>query len=180
MTDTASLIARLEKATGPDRELDVEIHTTVIGLEMYESVYTRGDGSVCLRYWAGGGDSPSYYVLPRYTSSIDAAMTLVSPDWRVNSADFSVDGRFSWMLTLTGQPRTDWFARRRTMMDDTGDDDPLHMTGVGKTLPTALCIAALRAARMGIAGDGVGEAYKDFDILKSAGRIPQLTTGAKQ
>ena len=43
-----------------------------------------------------------------------------------------------------------------------------------------ILLAGLLAARMGIAGDGVGEAYKDFDILKSAGRIPQLTTGAKQ
>lgn len=69
------LIERLEKATGPDRELDVEIQETVVGLEMYESIAERGGGK-CIRYYPGP-PGPTYRALPRYTSSIDAAMTLV-------------------------------------------------------------------------------------------------------
>ncbi len=39
--------------------------------------------------------------------------------------------------------------------------------------PENILLSGLLAARMGIAGDGVGEAYKDFDALKAAGRIAE-------
>lgn len=164
----AALIERLEKATGPDRELDAEIYRVAFNAsawsyhgnchigaqirnrnwtkrrEEHPDFYEEGDSILTWRYRIGDGPAAKYGELPRLTESIDAAMTLVPEDWRVNSGDFSVEGRFTWMLTLTGQPRTDWFARRRSMTDDY-DGDPLHMSGRGKTLALALCIAALKS-----------------------------------
>lgn len=136
----SDLIARLEKATGPDLELDEQIQAAISGATLEKQADGRNayhhDG-----FWISIGK-----VLP-YTSSIDAAMTLVPEGWRVNSGDFSVEGRFAWMLTLAGQPRTEWFARRRSMTDDY-DGDPLYMSGRGKTLSIALCIAALKASSL--------------------------------
>ena len=152
----SDLIARLRQSTGPDRELDAHIAASV-GLPMTfcdfdAGCYHGGCRSPGCGKPLGLTDERRSYPhdwrdderLPRYTSSIDAAMTLVPEGWRVNSGDFSVEGRFAWMLTLAGQPRTEWFARRRSMTDDY-DGDPLYMSGRGKTLSIALCIAALKA-----------------------------------
>ncbi len=102
MTDTSSLshlIERLEKATGPDRELDVEIQEAVVGLEMYESIAERGGGK-CIRYYPGP-PGPTYRALPRYTSSIDAAMTLALSGWIVESMSDEATGCVG-ELVITG------------------------------------------------------------------------------
>jgi len=143
----SDLIARLEKATGPDRQLDCEIAEALgHSIVWKQANYTMEAFPAIL--WR----KPHPYAgmkepCPKWTSSIDAAMTLVPEGWRVNSGDFSVEGRFAWMLTLAGQPRTEWFARRRSMTDDY-DGDPLYMSGRGKTLSIALCIAALKASSL--------------------------------
>lgn len=61
------LIAALEKATGPDRELDAELHKHVVGLRMYESIVADGD-DFFLRYYPGP-PGPEYCRLPRYTAT---------------------------------------------------------------------------------------------------------------
>lgn len=97
MTDLASLIERLERATGPDRELDLTIQVAIYpdGDIAKLMQFRRGlDGKIGMA-WDIWGNSGSVvfekrdahgncyfnggYPLPNYTSSIDAAMTLV-PD----------------------------------------------------------------------------------------------------
>ncbi|MGX5719875.1 hypothetical protein [Shinella zoogloeoides] len=78
MADLSSLIARLEKAEGPDRELDRDIALTVDGF-VYEK---RGkDAKPWFYHSTIGGRrqliSPyNSERLPAYTSSIDAAVSL--------------------------------------------------------------------------------------------------------
>ena len=116
----SDLIARLEKATGPDLELDEQIQAAISGATLEKQADGRNayhrDG-----FWISIGK-----VLP-YTSSIDAAMTLVPEGWRVNSGDFSVEGRFAWMLTLAGQPpKHDGRLRRRPALHVWTREDAIH------------------------------------------------------
>lgn len=99
----ADLIEKLEKATGPDRKLDSAIVDFLVGMPRT----------------AIGGDA-------RYTSSIDAALTLVPEGARVwlelNTADFKPHG--AWV-----------------------GGDYSHRKNYSRTATPAiaLCIAALRA-----------------------------------
>ena len=68
MTD---LIARIESADGPSRELDEAIERAVGRYTAFQH-YTLGDD-----------DTPDY-VPTRYTASIDAALTLVPEGWSVH------------------------------------------------------------------------------------------------
>ncbi len=70
---TADLIARIESADGPSRELDEAIERAVGRYTAFQH-YTLGDD-----------DTPDY-VPTRYTASIDAALTLV-PDGALWSAE---------------------------------------------------------------------------------------------
>lgn len=65
MRDISDLIARLEKATGPDRELDEAI--------VIEAPITKA--------FLRGNKFGGFEVLP-YTASLDAALTLVPEGWQ--------------------------------------------------------------------------------------------------
>lgn len=108
------LIKRIEAADGPDRELDVEICEamgfTVVGH------YRRGSNEPIRGY--------SWVPVRYYTSSIDAAMTLVPEGW---------NGSFDWIgdkcgATLNKTP----FASNAVIGD-------------ASSPALALCAAALRA-----------------------------------
>lgn len=78
-----TLIELLEKATGPDVELDANI-ATALGIKVYLKTRQDGQGSWKL-YEFGNGRG-----VPAYTSSIEAALTLLlSPRWfwRIDSHD---------------------------------------------------------------------------------------------
>ena len=114
----SDLIARLEKATGPDRELDEQIQAAISGATLEKqadgrSAYHR-DG-----FWISIGK-----VLP-YTSSIDAAMTLVPEGME---KDF-----------------TDLYGVARVSVGINAEPGPFYGTHEGGSLAIALCIAALRA-----------------------------------
>ncbi len=103
MTDTSSLshlIERLEKATGPDRELDASIN-----LEVFSQIALPD--------------------APQYTSSIDAAMTLVPEGME---KDF-----------------TDLYGVARVSVGINANPGPFYGTHEGGSLAIALCIAALKA-----------------------------------
>ncbi|MCS6326519.1 MAG: hypothetical protein H8K06_05450 [Nitrospira sp.] len=141
MTDTSSLshlIERLEKATGPDRELDVEIQETVVGLEMYESIAERGGGK-CIRYYPGP-PGPTYRALPRYTSSIDAAMTLVPEGWRAGIDPIFFFDDQKKERTDAILCRADW-----SKWSPVNSDWIERVEMRGATPAIALCIAALKA-----------------------------------
>jgi hypothetical protein len=95
------LLARLEAATGPDRELDAAIHLAV-NPDDFASKVMRGD--YCVQSWDlgwggisyvsldSGGTSGGSHPVPMVTASLDAALGLVGrvlPGWvwSISSAD---------------------------------------------------------------------------------------------
>lgn len=94
-----ALLARVEAATGGDREMDGDIAKTVLG---WTCVKMKGDAKP---YWRSPEQQREYYLRsadgpPRYTSSLDATVALVKklrPDWNVVSGH-------SWMLSSTHPP----------------------------------------------------------------------------
>lgn len=155
----ASLIERLEKASGPDRELDLAIHIALNpdgDVARVTAAYPRGLhshdglawelGTNCVLYenwsnnqcWSNGG-----YQVPAVTESIDAAMTLVPLGW---CCGFENGGKFdrnpnseAWCWPYNSDFEPDW---------QNGDEGyrsaPDAHRGVG-TPAIALCIAALKA-----------------------------------
>ncbi|BEV44379.1 hypothetical protein [Afipia carboxidovorans] len=84
MTDLSEIISRVEKASGPDRELDEAIALTL-------NIYVRERRGKDRQYWfykVGGNDyerrSTHRYAgsngLPFYTASLDAVLTLLPED----------------------------------------------------------------------------------------------------
>lgn len=110
----SDLIERLKKATGPDRDLDLAIGEAVGAADHSGPAYHRP-----FREWA-----------KHYTTSIDAALTLVPPQcW----------GEISWagVLGLKENPRS-----YPIVTLGPGEDGQETQSA---TIPIALCIAALKA-----------------------------------
>lgn len=126
MTKFSALIEKLEKATGPDRELDLEV-ALAIGWEKSDRQFSRtawratsGPGAD-IGWWSEGSDWP-----PRYATSIDDAITLRPEGW-------------SWRVG--NLPSGRGFA-------DLGTQASLQCVQ-GASPAIALCIAALRAREEG-------------------------------
>jgi len=137
-----SLIERLEKASGPDRELDLAIQLEVFPNGEIASLtqYRRGfDGLAGMAWGIYHGGSVAFekrddqgrcfynggYQLPHYTSSLDAAMTLVPSEYKVDAQRTNSDG----YACVWG------FAGNRSVR--------------AATPALALCIAALKAREAG-------------------------------
>ena len=104
MTDLSSLISRVEKATGPSRDLDGDIEEATGGCAHRETEY------YCIE---DGNDVDSGFTCkrcgidlygqraPAYTSSVDAAISLaerVLPGWTI--ASIGQDDRKGWHAEL--------------------------------------------------------------------------------
>jgi hypothetical protein len=119
------LIEKLEAATGPDRELDCWVQCIKDGadFEIFRRVVPD------FHQWA----------CPYYTSSIDAAMSLVPEG-------FSVDNIMWWP-----KPDNSFFARAVVIGTHDHGGEFWHNSEDGrwsaeaKSLPLAICIAALKA-----------------------------------
>lgn len=89
MTDRATLealLARVLEGEGPDRELDAEIACAVNGFTMHEDS-NPGDGHFAFWHgkpWESLCSNCSGW--PHYTTSLDAALTLVPEGWSWYSA----------------------------------------------------------------------------------------------
>lgn len=138
MSKYAELIARLKKATGPDRELDVAICEAT-------GNYSRRSYSE----WCGiqpKGSRPTITdflnarLSTRYTASIDAALTLVpegdhyeTAEWKWRVTEFQEwnndNKNWWWQVRLSGWP----------------NNQPKVVEGNHKQPAIALCIAALKA-----------------------------------
>ncbi len=126
-TALLALAARCEAATGPDRELDAAIWlASVIGATREQWDYTHeASGRLCHMDETRDA-SRRLIIVPAYTASLDAAMTLV--------------GNVGVLITLS---------------EIKGDGMPMCVVGtpenaniymaVAQTMQTALCAAALRA-----------------------------------
>lgn len=116
------LIERLEKATGPDRELDLAIHIVDSQCDPTSTYNKEHD---CLEWFEyhpevpGGASELLADPLPLYTGSLDAALTLVPAgvSWQVTNGN---DGAFYSFVDKTEYQK-------------------------GTTPAIALCIAALKA-----------------------------------
>jgi hypothetical protein len=112
MTDLVTLLAlaeRCEQATGPDRELDAEIAWMLTAQDRKR----LGPPDLRREIWHAGLSTPAWVPFenvssfhPNYTSSLDAAVTLVPEGWgyelrqnhsRLRRALCRMwDGRFIW------------------------------------------------------------------------------------
>ena len=116
------LIAALEAATEGAWELDAQI-ADVLNLRLPAGI-------------------PSWEWPPRYTASLDAALTLV-PDIE---APMSPAGRWPATVDIRRQDNgTGWVSIRATDATPDEADDELCVEAGGATPAIALCIAALKA-----------------------------------
>ena len=113
------LIRRIEKAAGPDRELDVEI-ALAIGWRLDQSEPRD-------RWWE---PDRSHYLdePPEFTASMDAAMTLLKDEW-IRLAFGAANGCVVAHLDYPNGPMVDLYS------------------GVGSSAALALCAAALKARK---------------------------------
>lgn len=124
----AELIARLEKATGPDRKIDVAIWELLANPDKYRRASHWPRYSDWESKSSSGAWEPFYPSLNalHYTASIDAALTLVPEPWRLQDIWQSDDGK-------------SWHAGVRIPGLEVGSDEACATPAI------ALCIAALKA-----------------------------------
>jgi len=158
-----ALAARAEAATGADRELDAEIAYAICwrwegweegDLRIEERALDQRVSAVLNRH------NSIWQNLPRYTASIDAAMTLIPADWAISSlsawpaspedADNARPDAASVNLVQSSLKR---MGRQRIW--DHGSDDR-KASGNAADAPRAITAAALRAlASTPREGDGL-------------------------
>lgn len=125
------LIERLERATGPDRRLDIEIELSVHGNKPYgfKGSYKSLRPSTLREWFQQWGDEAAEDVaedaVPRFTSSIDAAASLVPEGFKFGVGTWS--GNFG------------------NCGSDLERKAPYQNDGVAGGPAIALCIAALKA-----------------------------------
>ena len=134
-----NLIHELEQATEGSRELDEKILAS-LGTHVRER---RGNDlkawwypvngpdhkrlSVGLRSWSGA--------IPDYTTSLDAALTLVPPEWRIRSLSENEGDKSEW----------GWGCQQIFCGDPDNPPKIYYTTSIAWTASLALCIAALGA-----------------------------------
>lgn len=132
MTALSDLIARLEAAKEGSRELDAEIAVAVFETQktdddlIYARPCAKGDNCAPGTYWHVQRSGMSLRTAFNYTTSLDAALTLVPEDlsWAVKSPGFQ--------------------SLRKTFLVELESGD-YQWCGEGWTPALALCIAALKA-----------------------------------
>lgn len=140
LRDLESLVKKLEQATEGSRELDALIYV----------------GMIPGHHWKHGGNLAAtarqmqgYDFIPRYTTSLDAAVTLIPKGWRVlNLSEWDAEVlrlRGPWMCQLRKREH------RINIFEgfDAGAESRHAMTPA-----LALCIASLRALQSGENNDG--------------------------
>lgn len=130
------LIALLEKAEAPSRELDQAIHLLVLPDDLASKIirgdmkvheWSLGAGGICWR--SDSGSSGGTWPVRHYSSSIDAALTLVPEG--ANCFGFDCE---------SGETRA-YFSRNRVASGH------WYCSADHKSPAIALCIAALKARK---------------------------------
>jgi len=125
------LITKLEQATGPSRELDAEIGIAI-------GVWRRRDlGGGCYLWEENGvntGNKPPYY-----TSSIDAALTLVPKGWQWQVSNRAKAPHKSRAYINNGKPIN------ASLGGLTRNHEYIGFEETAATSPIAICIACLKA-----------------------------------
>jgi len=128
MSALSDIIARLEKATGPDRDVDAHIALATGWLVLGTNIGPE---------WCDPNNRPAG--LPAYTASLDAALRLVPEGWG-GSVDVYPE---SYRRPDADGKRLKW-GGAASISPDFGDIARL-ITACAKTPALALCIAALKA-----------------------------------
>jgi hypothetical protein len=154
---TAELIARLEKATGPDREIDSVIWRTADfanwdrecsfkGFRYAGHTHTRAEKRQ-------HENRMSEHYAPKFTTSIDAALTLVPERcWPMLSVyAHGVFGAHCWLIGPLHE-----FASNSAIHGEAylAPQASASFTDATKLWPVAICIAALKARADLANGDG--------------------------
>lgn len=139
MTDLERLAARCEAADGGDRGLDAEIASACNVIpENYERAIVHGVEQPY--WWKVPHDKWALDWTPfKYTTSLDAAMTLVPEGYRLQLSDWdheTLRAHGPWQAILTPHGRRCDFSRCMPLCDHAA------------TPALALCAAALRARAM--------------------------------
>jgi len=140
MSDLTKLADRCEKANGPERELDCLIFEAqhLLLLPIHRGTI---DGKPTGQYFDQDGNQLPERA-PFYTTSIDAAVTLIPDGFCLASLGFCEDYEYpaGWHCELVAQPEHYVFV---------GLDDPMNFHREDprriRTPALALCAAALRA-----------------------------------
>lgn len=134
----ADLIAKLEAATGPDRELSARIFCAVTdGAEIGRNSL---GGPIIQQH---GAEWPLDEVVPTYTASLDAARSLLDAEWY-------------WRVGNDGEGPDPSLFKAEVM---TGAPECRFASALAETAELALCAAALkaRAALSQAQGEGGAE-----------------------
>lgn len=127
------LAGRVEASGGANSDIDRCIQAALVG-----ATEEWQDARNAWAYHLDGHWVSIGAVLP-YTTSLDAAMSLVPEGWRIYTGDFSIEGRFRWMLS---GPRLTWITHEDGSKE--GGDD-WYQSGVAATPALALTAASLRS-----------------------------------
>lgn len=125
MTALSDLIARLEAAKEGSRELDADLHPT-----------PAWHDEDCDEWRAQYGDTGGTIEVPHYTTSLDAALTLVPAGWNYQLL------KTGGVLLLSGKP---FSASIKAPSEYGWVDPPYPSDGYADTMPLSLCIAAMKA-----------------------------------
>lgn len=113
MNKLLALADRVEKLTGPDREVDAEIYAITSEAIDYQRIAIKMSDASRLERWHDGwvtvygakGEADPYPEdLARYTSSLDVAKTLVPKGWGWQLSQTGVAG--AWLISDGEQPIT--------------------------------------------------------------------------
>lgn len=122
------LIAALEKAEAGSRKLDAAVAAFLAKDDDYTSIEQNFRGyDWCVRYYPGP-PGPEYSRVPRYTTSSDAALTLVPDN---HTVDMAICPEMGVVTRVYSGP-----------VRENSAGEP---TGRGNAPALALCIAALKA-----------------------------------
>jgi hypothetical protein len=118
--DLAALLARVEAAAGPDRELDADLCVAMVypgefpeGLEPGWTAYLArshvSDRIMVRVRHVDGEDGPLLsWPRPHLTASLDAALALVERcGWRVHGLDASIRDHHAWTLCRSSEVPND-------------------------------------------------------------------------
>ena len=125
-----TLADRVEAVGAGSRELDAEI---ALALGWNQIANPTMAGGLIGRWYAPDGKMTGHDGPPRWTQSIDAALKLISPDWWLE-----IKGPRKYLNIPSPVPNY-WSVQIATWNHES------DVMGWGKTIPLAICIAALKA-----------------------------------
>lgn len=137
-----ALLAALIATPAGSRELDAIV---AVAANWRHPLYVNDRWPQIYNEWKDTGriaEKAQDYGVPKFTTSVDAALSLVPDGWRPYTADFSIPGRFAWMLQGPEIEEYDGELGRSLLVRQ-------YEYESGNTIPLAIVIASLRARAAG-------------------------------